>query len=366
MALEHGERNAVELSEKAVLAAAVDRTGLDDFGPDDFRVRLRLWLEEVDGDPERSGLGRLMLFRDCVRYASNRLRIRHLLLGHPEIHDVEITAPIVVVGLPRSGTTHLVNLIAADTRLRSLPMWESYEPVPDADASGSPDDSDPRYRAGRAGVAGHGGHVALPVGHAPHAPRPRARGAGAPIARLLELPARMGGPSPALAGLLPGARPDAALRVPEDGAPDPAVAPSRRALGAQVPSAPRAAGPAAHHLPRRHCRRHPPGPGVGGAVGGDHDGLRRPHELPDARTRSLPLVLDRSRPAPARVLAAPSPPDSPRSAPGRALPRIHGGRRGDGRAHLRRRRPDHDRRGPPAHHGLCRRPPPRQRGPGRL
>jgi len=170
MALEHGERNAVELSEKAVLAAAVDRTGLDDFGPDDFRVRLRLWLEEVDGDPERSGLGRLMLFRDCVRHASNRLRIRHLLLGHPEIHDVEITAPIVVVGLPRSGTTHLVNLIAADTRLRSLPMWESYEPVPDADASGSPDDSDPRYV--RAEREWRGMEAMLPYLSAMHPMRP--------------------------------------------------------------------------------------------------------------------------------------------------------------------------------------------------
>ena len=39
-------------------------------------------------------------------------------------------APIIVIGLPRSGTTHLVNLIAADRRLRSLPYWESLEPCP--------------------------------------------------------------------------------------------------------------------------------------------------------------------------------------------------------------------------------------------
>ncbi|HLM96176.1 MAG TPA: sulfotransferase [Acidimicrobiales bacterium] len=146
LALDYGERNPVELTDKAVLGAAVDRTGLDDFGPDDFRARLRLWLEEVDGDPERSGLGRLTLFRDCVRYASNRLRIRDLLCAHPEILEVEFSAPIIVVGLPRSGTTHLVNLIAADTRLRSLPLWESYEPVPDPFDPCPPDGTDPRYR----------------------------------------------------------------------------------------------------------------------------------------------------------------------------------------------------------------------------
>jgi len=145
LALEYGDRNPVALTEESVLGAAVERTGLDDFGPDDFRARLRMWLEEVDADPERSGLGRLTLFRDCVRYASNRLRIRNLLAAHPEILEVEIAAPIIVVGLPRSGTTHLVNLIAADTRLRSLPLWESYEPVPDPGDPGAPDGADPRY-----------------------------------------------------------------------------------------------------------------------------------------------------------------------------------------------------------------------------
>ena len=146
LALDHGERNPVDLSDAAVLAAAVERTGLDDFGPDDFCGRLRQWLGEVDGDGERTGLGRLTLFRDCVRYASNRLRIRDLLTRRPEILEAEIEAPIIVVGLPRSGTTHLVNLIAADRRLRSLPLWESYEPVPDDDEHPLPDGTDPRYR----------------------------------------------------------------------------------------------------------------------------------------------------------------------------------------------------------------------------
>ncbi|HTT85728.1 MAG TPA: sulfotransferase [Acidimicrobiales bacterium] len=147
LALDHGERHPVDLRVEQVLAAAADRTGLEDFGPDDFRSRLALWLAEVDADPERTGLGRLMLFGDCVRYASNRLRIRDVLVRHPEVSAVDIGAPIVVVGLPRSGTTHLVNLIAADTRLRSLPLWESYEPVPGPDESpGGGDRSSARYR----------------------------------------------------------------------------------------------------------------------------------------------------------------------------------------------------------------------------
>jgi len=170
LALDHGERNPVDLTEAAVLAVAVERTGLDDFGPDDFRVRLGLWLAEVDADPERTGLGRLTLFRDCVRYASNRLRIRDLLTRHPEILEIEIAAPIIVVGLPRSGTTHLVNLIAADDRLRSLPLWESYEPVPSDREPSLPDGTDPRYR--RAEQEWRGMEAMLPYLAAMHPMRP--------------------------------------------------------------------------------------------------------------------------------------------------------------------------------------------------
>jgi hypothetical protein len=170
LALAHGERNPVELTVEAVLAAAAERTGLGDFGPDDFRPRLRLWLDEVDQDPARTALGRLTLFRDCVRYASNRLRIHDLVGRRPEILDTDVAAPIIVVGLPRSGTTHLVNLVAADTRLRSLPLWESYEPVPDPDEASGPDGTDPRYR--RADQEWRGMEAMLPFVAAMHPMRP--------------------------------------------------------------------------------------------------------------------------------------------------------------------------------------------------
>jgi hypothetical protein len=104
-ALEYGESQHVDLTVDAVLGAAVAATGLDDFGPEDFHERLGLWLSEMDADEERTGLGRLGFFGDCVRYAKNRLRIHELLQRHPEIHDVKIEQPVIVIGLPRSGTS---------------------------------------------------------------------------------------------------------------------------------------------------------------------------------------------------------------------------------------------------------------------
>lgn len=145
MGIDYGETVHTELTVDAVCAAAVDRTGLDDFGPDDFRERLGLQLAEMDADPERTGLGRMLMFNDCTRYASNRLRIRDLLTQHPEILDIEIEKPVIVIGLPRSGTTNMVNLLASDSRFRSMPLWEGQEPVPDPRETIGPDGVDPRW-----------------------------------------------------------------------------------------------------------------------------------------------------------------------------------------------------------------------------
>ncbi|MFP8874556.1 MAG: sulfotransferase, partial [Myxococcota bacterium] len=135
----------VKFDEQAILDEAVRRTGLSDFGPDDFRERFRVWIQALDEDEAANSMGRLGVYNDTLRYAVNRLRLEDLLARHPEILDVEIRRPIIIVGLPRSGTTHLLNLISADARLRCLPYWESLEPIPIAGEGLGPDGQDPRY-----------------------------------------------------------------------------------------------------------------------------------------------------------------------------------------------------------------------------
>ena len=145
MAIDYGESKTTVLTVDAVCDAAQRRTGLGDFGDEDFTVRLGVQLAEMDADEERTGIGRLMMFGDCVRATANRLRIHDLLTRHPEILEIPIARPVIVVGLPRSGTTHLVNLLAADTRFRSMPLWESYEPVLNPKDPPRLDGADPRW-----------------------------------------------------------------------------------------------------------------------------------------------------------------------------------------------------------------------------
>ncbi|MFO1467761.1 MAG: sulfotransferase [Steroidobacteraceae bacterium] len=153
-ALAWGETVEVDFSEQAILGAARERTGLADFGAEDFRERLRVLREAWNGDPEITRFHRTVLHGYLVRYASNRLLIHDTLARHPQILEERIERPIIVVGLPRSGTTHLVNLLAADPRLHSLPLWESCEPVPLPGETASGDATDPRYQRCAAAWAG--------------------------------------------------------------------------------------------------------------------------------------------------------------------------------------------------------------------
>jgi hypothetical protein len=160
----------VELSVDGVLAAARERTGLADFGPSDFLERLGLLVDEWGSDATVFPLQRLNLRNYLVRYASNRLLLQDLWTRHPAILRTEIRRPIIVAGLPRSGTTHLVNLLAADRRLRSLPLWESYEPLPLASEQPLPDGTDPRYQ--RCAEAWAGMQATLPLLAAMHPMNP--------------------------------------------------------------------------------------------------------------------------------------------------------------------------------------------------
>jgi hypothetical protein len=150
-ALADAEQTPFELSVDAVLGAAAKRARLEDFGPDDFHERLALLLDEVAWDGHTK-LSQLSTFRRMVNKATDRLLTIDLLSRHPEILEEPIEAPLIVAGLPRSGTTHLLNLIAADSRFQSTPYWQVLRPVPIyPEDYPEVDGIDPRWKRAQAG-----------------------------------------------------------------------------------------------------------------------------------------------------------------------------------------------------------------------
>ena len=111
-------------------ATAGERTGLGEWGAEDgLHERLGVLCDALlaTGAPAR---GQAVTWEQLVGMLSNRLLVEDLVARHPEIETVPVDAPIVIAGLPRTGTTHLHNLLSADPALRHLPYWESLEPVP--------------------------------------------------------------------------------------------------------------------------------------------------------------------------------------------------------------------------------------------
>jgi hypothetical protein len=120
---------ALLLEPDPLMAAAVEQAGVDDFGDMGFRARLEVLCEAISKDVTLSASGRAAMFVQLTELLRNRLMINDILRRHPEIDELEVKAPIIICGLPRTGTTHLHNLLSADPALRSLPYWESVQPV---------------------------------------------------------------------------------------------------------------------------------------------------------------------------------------------------------------------------------------------
>lgn len=136
--------SALDFSLAGVLAEARDKEGLEDLGSGWFEDGLAALLATIEGNAfneKRSKRNRSRL----VGGVGTRLRVQAALERHPEIAEREIRQPMVLTGLPRSGTSALFNLLGEDPAARPLLLWETQFPEPmEGLAEGQPD---PRYEA---------------------------------------------------------------------------------------------------------------------------------------------------------------------------------------------------------------------------
>ena len=113
-----------------LIEAAKRHCGLDDFGGGDFFEALSRLLESCHSEARLSWTGKIALRTNIVQILCSRLQMEQDRQLYPEIGHQEIRQPLFIVGLPRSGTTLLHNLLAADPEHRSPLMWEVMAPSP--------------------------------------------------------------------------------------------------------------------------------------------------------------------------------------------------------------------------------------------
>ena len=120
---------------------ATARTGLDDWGALGFAERLQLLLDSCADTGRLSAVGWRALHKNALRCLENRLRLQAYVTAHTEVADEPLPTPVVITGLPRTGTTLLHSLVALDPANRFLPFWQALRPVPPDPSNGLSEDS---------------------------------------------------------------------------------------------------------------------------------------------------------------------------------------------------------------------------------
>ncbi len=112
-----------------LLEAALREAPAKEFRDTSFLPSLEKVLE-IPTRLDMSARGLAGMYANNIRFLVNRLRYEADLERHPEILDEDVSDPIVVLGLPRSGTTKLQRFLSADPNLQATPAYAMFNPAP--------------------------------------------------------------------------------------------------------------------------------------------------------------------------------------------------------------------------------------------
>lgn len=123
-------KSMIDYSESACIKHAQARSGLIDFGGYDFHTPLSMLIKSCQEDANLTFAGKLYVREMITKILINRLKIENHIKKHPKILERPIKRPLFIIGLPRTGTTLLHNLLAQDPNSRFLKCWEAFSPSP--------------------------------------------------------------------------------------------------------------------------------------------------------------------------------------------------------------------------------------------
>ena len=121
---------STRMSATDLIETAKRRSGLDDFGEGEFLDALSRLLDSCQDEAQLNLIGKIALKTDVLETLCARLQMERDRQLYPDIARHEIREPLFIVGLPRSGTSVLHRLLAADPEHRSPLMWEVRSPSP--------------------------------------------------------------------------------------------------------------------------------------------------------------------------------------------------------------------------------------------
>jgi hypothetical protein len=115
-----------------ILDAARKQTGLSEFASESWREGLEVLLADHAKADMLNDTGRGWLNGMYINALATRLKVDDFLRRNPEVAQAPVKRPVFILGMPRTGTTMVSYLMAADPARRSLLRWEAYNVVPPA------------------------------------------------------------------------------------------------------------------------------------------------------------------------------------------------------------------------------------------
>jgi len=116
-------------SEKLIIQAQ-RQTGWLDFGDARFKEGYEVFVQSIYSEGNLSYLGNQIIKSVIFGYLLNRSHVQKTLCIQPEIRNISISRPVFIIGLSRTGTTLLHNLLTLATGARAPRTWEVIQPAP--------------------------------------------------------------------------------------------------------------------------------------------------------------------------------------------------------------------------------------------
>jgi len=128
--LTHIDLKFPSLTPDSLMRAARRKTGMDDFGDESFEQALCKLTNSLQQEAQLSTLGRIIARTQLLEALKNRLGIIDWRKKHPEVAESPVSRPLLVLGLPRTGSTILYEILAQDKAHRAPISWEVQRPLP--------------------------------------------------------------------------------------------------------------------------------------------------------------------------------------------------------------------------------------------
>ncbi|MEE3329718.1 MAG: sulfotransferase [Myxococcota bacterium] len=131
------------LEEARARAGAIE--GSPDFGDGPFLEPLARLLDSLESEGRLNAIGRMIARERALGHTANRLAYVNDRKRWPEIANERIVRPVFIIGMPRTGTTILHDILAADPDNKAPMTWEAMFPSPPPEAATF--ETDPRIAA---------------------------------------------------------------------------------------------------------------------------------------------------------------------------------------------------------------------------